>query len=72
MATTCYFEKDLRDSLNPKAEPVPVEVGTTAGSDGKEMYINFGEHSLILSHDDAAELISAMAQIGRYFGYELD
>jgi hypothetical protein len=70
MATTCYFEKALADTLNPKAEPVPVEVGTTNGSDGKELYINFGDHSLTVSHEDAEELIAAMAAIGRYFGYK--
>ncbi|KKX29340.1 hypothetical protein [Rhizobium sp. LC145] len=64
-----YLEKPIADALDRK-KSVLVEIGTTSvGGEGPQMYINFGDHSLLLSHDDAKEFSDAVDRIASYLGY---
>lgn len=47
-----------------------VELGTTNyGGEGPQMYINFGESSLLLSHKDAKEFTEAVERVASYLSY---
>jgi len=69
MGTTMYLEKQIVDSVD-RENTLLVEVGTsTYGGDGPQMYIKFGDHSLLLSHEDAREFANAIDSVASYFGY---
>lgn len=69
MGTTMYFEKSISDFVDKK-NIVDVEMGTSGfGGEGPQMYIHFGESSLLLSHDDAKEFYEAVERIASYLGY---
>ena len=69
MATEMYFEGILKDQH--KGAEAEMEMGTTSFlGKGPQLYINFGDHSMILDHETASQLCSAFQRIGVYFGYE--
>ncbi len=69
MGTTTYFEKTVTDFVEKKNK-VDVELGTTNyGGEGPQMYVNFGEQSLLLSHKDAKEFTDAVEKVASYLGY---
>lgn len=69
MGTTTYFEKTVTDFADKKNK-VDVELGTTNyGGEGPQMYVNFGNQSLLLSHRDAKAFAQAVDKVASYLGY---
>ena len=76
MATTCYFEKDIKDQ--EREDVLSVEFGRSSfysgarldnGSEGKDsIYLNVDGKSVVMDLETAREFVNAAATVGRYFG----
>jgi hypothetical protein len=68
MGTTAYFDKDVTDAATDK--PLRLEVGTSGfAGNGPQLYLNLGESSVLLSHEDAKAFCEAVTKVEGYFGY---
>lgn len=71
MTTTSYFDELVKDDSS--SAEAHIEFGTTGyNGQGPQVYFNFGETGLILSHTDAAKFCQQVAAMAHYLGYKLD
>lgn len=76
MATTVYFEKDIKDQ--DQNEEISVEFGRSSYYSGCELkngktgedsiYLNVDGKSVLMDLETAREFVNAAAAVGRYFG----
>ncbi|MBK1968877.1 hypothetical protein JIX59_05960 [Brevundimonas diminuta] len=69
MGTIVYFDQEVKCA--DTALDTTIELGTTGyAGNGPQLFLAFGDHRIIMSHEDAKQFYVAAEGIANYFGYE--
>ena len=72
MATRVDFKRPIRDFAQLE-ETAQVSLGTTGfAGDGDRLFLNFNDHGLLLSHEDAEAFLRGALRSASRLGYTLD
>lgn len=71
MATTCYFEKTIRDKED-KGASIDLEFGRSSYYGESLIYFNIDGNSVIVDNKTGQEIYEAMRRLATYLGYETD